>query len=82
MIDMVNAEGDIVIDDSTDSEIIYSPVCIHCKHLRKSQLNPNGTHHNTCDAFPEGIPDEIWRGDNDHRASYAGDHGIRFEKKE
>lgn len=33
----------------------------------------------TCEAFPKGIPEEIARGDVDHRGPYPGDHGIRYE---
>ncbi len=53
------AEGDIIINDRTDSEILYSPVCTFCKHLRAPTLRANGTSLNICDAFPEGIPREI-----------------------
>jgi hypothetical protein len=74
------AEGDILIDDRTDSEILYSPVCTFCKHLRKPTLRSNGTSLNTCDAFPDGIPEEIWKGDNDHHKPYSGDHGTQFEQ--
>jgi hypothetical protein len=53
----------------------FSPVCIYCihKHL---------TARHTCDAFPNGIPDEIWRGENDHSEPYPGDLGIRFERRQ
>ena len=46
-----------------------SPVCGGCAHLMGFD---------TCAAFPDGIPDEIWRGDNPHTSPYAGDHGMRF----
>jgi hypothetical protein len=65
----------IGIDDRGLDEIIYSPVCLFCRHFH---LKGHGIHE--CDAFPDRIPDEIWRGDNDHKKPYPGDHGIRFEK--
>jgi hypothetical protein len=61
------------IDDSELDKIIYNPVCSLCKHFR---VKVEG---NTCDAFPDGIPDEIWVGKNYHKKSYLGDHGINFE---
>ena len=35
-----------------------------------------------CEAFPDGIPDEIAYGDNPHTSPFPGDHGIRFEPEE
>ena len=50
-----------------------APVCLECKHLIED-LGPM-----RCKAFPDGIPDAIWRGNNDHKKPYPGDHGIQFE---
>jgi hypothetical protein len=33
----------------------------------------------TCDAFPEGIPDDILWNKFDHRKPHDGDHGVRYE---
>ncbi len=54
---------------------IYSPVCSSCRHFHRGERV--GT--NVCDAFPDGIPEAIWEGKNDHREAYPGDHGIQFE---
>lgn len=32
-----------------------------------------------CDAFPDGIPDQVFGNEVDHRQPVAGDHGIRWE---
>jgi len=44
-----------------------------------STLRANGTNFNACDAFPEGILEEIWKGANNHKKPFPGDHGIQLE---
>lgn len=34
----------------------------------------------TCDAYPDGIPQEIVSGEWDHREPQDGDRGIRWEQ--
>jgi hypothetical protein len=48
-----------------------APLCTKCSQF---------TTDHTCEAFPCGIPDEIFLGAFDHRRPYPGDDGIRFEK--
>ena len=44
--------------------------CVACVHV----------HMGRCDAFPDGIPQEILENWHDHRLAYPGDNGIRFEQ--
>lgn len=44
--------------------------CLICK---------NFYYRGTCEAFPLGIPEEIFYGKVEHREPYEGDNGIQFE---
>lgn len=48
---------------------IKEPLCFACQHLK---LYPN------CEAYPNGIPQEIRDGDVSHLEEFNGDNGITF----
>ena len=53
-------------------------LCVTCVHLRKATDESNGAE--TCLAFPEGIPRDVFYAPFDHRHPHPGDHGIRYEQ--
>ena len=54
-----------------------NPICEECVWLYSGENWPL-----KCAAFPEGVPDEIAIGYNDHSKPVEGDHGFRFEPRE
>jgi hypothetical protein len=46
--------------------------CRFCGHYRNDRR---------CAAFPDGIPDALWSGDNPHREPFPGDGGILYVRK-
>ena len=66
-----------LIDDRELLIPVYSEVCTYCKHWdwESDELR-------RCKAFPDGIPMEIWMGENDHREPFEGDRGVQFEQRE
>ena len=58
-----------------------SPICGGCLHYIIANLfNKSHKFEKKCEAFPKGIPDEIWGGENNHTEPYDDDKGIRFTK--
>lgn len=53
----------------------------HCSHLhfREIYSSENFEYLRTCDAFPAGIPLDIFHGERSHLAPVLGDNGICYE---
>lgn len=64
--------ADKFIWQENDVELVDTWLCRKCKHWYGW---------NTCAAFPNGMPDDIWTGKVKHTRPYPGDNGIRFERK-
>ena len=65
-----------MLDDSSLRISLFSGVCSRCLHF---DVNSPLGEKKTCKAFPNGIPGEIWLGENDHTKPFPGDNGIVFE---
>ncbi len=46
--------------------------CEQCVHLRERTRK-------RCDAFPKGIPAELWNDEIEHVRPYPGDNDLQFE---
>lgn len=56
---------------------IVAPICIGCLHFK---MAPAGSLEKlSCDAFPDGIPEEIYTSIFDHHHPFRGDHDIQYE---
>lgn len=53
------------------------PICLMCRRLNTPSGGGNSPE--TCEAFPNGIPDEIFYDGFNHTKPYPSDGGVRFE---
>lgn len=60
-----------VTDPANDPRFEVVGICHLCRHRRGVR---------TCDAFPQGIPNDVLVGRFLHTRPYPGDNGIIFEK--
>ena len=51
------------------------PMCYLCEHYHHKEND------RTCDAYPAGVPKEIYLSKVDHREPYKGDRNVQFEVK-
>jgi len=59
-------------DEHWDEQVEWITPCMTCSHFFTQ---------GKCEAFPDGIPAEIYSGHHKHRGPYAGDRGIQYERK-
>ena len=55
---------------------ILPPMCVVCARLRDSEQGF------ACEAYPDGIPEQIIDGKWDHRLPQPGDHGLQFAPRD
>jgi hypothetical protein len=53
------------------------PICLRCKHYDWTNLEGN-----TCQAYPDGILENIMNTILTHTEPLPGDHGIQFEQED
>ncbi len=62
--------------------------CASCKHYigiieeEPEKGAPTDDVKFACKAFPDGIPEEIWNGENLHRSPVTGDGGVVYAQRE
>jgi hypothetical protein len=58
------------------------PICLACSRLEIDILSGDPNVKPTCAAFPDGIPDDIFFHDYDHRLAHPDDQGVQFQLRE
>ena len=55
--------------------MVKIPPCMDCKNY----IGRNNEDKDICKAFPDGIPDNVFWGDINHKTHIDGDNGYKFE---
>lgn len=55
--------------------MIQTAQCLECRHYRRG----SGVRGGSCEAYPQGIPREIYSNKVRHDVPYPGDNGIIFD---
>ena len=55
-----------------------TPTCLRYRSFLSPESQAAGIKGPSCEAFPAGIPDEIWTNRFDHRQPHGGDHGLQW----
>lgn len=59
---------------------IQCSTCIHfVGDMTDAEEGLSATDELACDAFPDGIPEDIQTGEFDHTQPHEGDHGITYQ---
>lgn len=53
---------------------IPPPLCVTCRFWHRANHEAF-----TCDAYPDGIPEEIIQSEHDHHEPFRGDGGIQYK---
>lgn len=54
--------------------------CVHFLGILRTNENDETGEWPFCEAYPDGIPEDIAYGNNKHLEPLEGDHGIQFEQ--
>ena len=60
---------------------IIMPLCKTCIHMYDKTFVKHGEINFTCEAYPNGIPKEIWHSKVSHKKPYKNDNGIMYKEK-
>jgi hypothetical protein len=58
-----------------------TPSCARYRSFLSPESQALGLRGPSCEAFPDGIPDDIWTNEFDHRQPHEGDHGLQWSSR-